>query len=116
MHLAFAVVACVIYRLAHDGRCATGRVACGVLSLESERTKLRKQHVVGWLVLRMLLEDGALEILHSVRLAVKVGYLCELVAEGQPLLGKTSIFLPVFKEPPAYLFACFLERLAARLS
>jgi hypothetical protein len=40
-------------------------------------TQLRKEDVVRRLVLRMVLEDGSLEVLYRVRLLVEVGYFCE---------------------------------------
>src|SRR5579859_1430037 len=67
-----------------------------------EGAELAEQHRIRRAgVLRVVLEDRPLEILHGVGLAVQRAHLGELVGDGVALLGQPTVALPVGAEHPA---------------
>src|SRR5207302_8992650 len=87
---------------------------------ENAATELAEQHVVGRLVLGVVLEARALEVLHGVGLAV-LQLLLELLAEGiaEPRQAATQVEsagwrrasrrLPVLPAPSAKIVTCLAE-------
>ncbi len=71
--------------------------------------KLGKLDIVGWLVLRVMLELGPLEVLHAIALAVKWGYFAELIANRVAAALQRTIVLPVGEELADYAVAGFGE-------
>src|SRR5437868_4301424 len=71
-----------------------------------ERAQLRQQHLVGRArVLRVQFEDGALEVLHGIGLAVQRADFGELVGDRVALLGEAAVALPVGAELAAQRMA-----------
>src|SRR5690349_18252069 len=82
---------------------------CAILLSVLEGAKLGEEDVVRWGVFRVKLEDGTLEVLDGVRLAVEVGDFGEFVGDGVALLGETAVVLPVLAELAAEPVIGFLE-------
>src|SRR5437870_2624225 len=57
----------------------------------------------------MVLEDGALEVLHHVGLAVEVGSFLYLAGDGVALLGQTAVLVPVVEEDTSHSLASLRE-------
>src|SRR5438270_10303416 len=67
-------------------------VAGAVLVLEAERAQLRQKHLeLGLLLLRVVLKDRPLVILHLVWLAVQFAYFGELLGDRVALLRKRTV-------------------------
>src|SRR4051794_10910756 len=90
------------FRLGHRlGR----RAARGVFLPVAEGAQLRKQYVVRRPVLRVRLEDRALEILDGVGLAVEVAPLLKLLGDGIALLGQAAVGIPIGQELALHVLA-----------
>ena len=70
---------------------------------------MRQQHIVRRLVLRVQLEDSALEILYGVGLAVEVALLLELVGDRKALLCNAAMLVEVREEGAAEPLAGLLK-------
>src|SRR5687768_11801555 len=71
---------------------------------------------MGWLVLRVKLEYGALEILYRIRLAIYIRHFPEFAADREALLSQVAMRLPICQELAAYTLACLFERHAVCLT
>ena len=72
-----------------------------VFGAVAEGAKLREEHVIRRLVLRVILEHSPLEVLHCVGLPVQIASLLELIGNRIAELRQCSVLLPVFEEDPA---------------
>src|SRR5437773_538791 len=96
-------------------RCAGELWGITILVSCPERAKLREQHVIWRLVLRVILEHGPLEILDCIGVPVQVALLLKLAGDGEALLSQTAVCLPVGQKPTAHRLARFREGLAIGL-
>src|SRR5262249_11445140 len=67
----------------------------------AEGAELGQEHVVGRRVFGVALEDGALEVLYGVRLAVQGALLLYLLRDRVALLGEAAVRGPVVQERAA---------------
>src|SRR4051812_15965217 len=57
----------------------------------------------------MQLENGPLEVLHRVELAVHSRHLADGVTYGVAVLVQPAVLLPVLQKPPAEVITCLLK-------
>src|SRR5437667_222519 len=80
-----------------------------VLGAVAEGAKLREEHVIRRLVLRVILEHRPLEVLHRVGLTIRIRALLHLRRDGITLLDKAAMRIPILKKVAADRIAGFWE-------